>query len=60
MKRGRSEPMRGGNEHDAFTGWRRHLCVFYNNTSLVKYWQRKYSKRVRRKIKQALLAGEEM
>lgn len=43
--------MKGGDEFDCFTGWRRHLCVFYNNTSLVKYWQRKYNKRVRRIVR---------
>jgi hypothetical protein len=32
---------------DAFTGWRRRLCVFYNNTGLVKYAQRCYWKAVR-------------
>jgi len=50
-KRGRAVPMKGGDEFDCFTGWRRHLCVFYNNTSLVKYWQRKYNKRVRRIVR---------
>ena len=37
MKRGRAVPMKGGDEYDAFTGWRHLLCVFYNNTGIRKY-----------------------
>jgi len=48
MKRGRTVPMRGGDEYDALTRWRHHLCVFYNNTGLSKWWKRHYNRRVRR------------
>ena len=51
--------MKGGDEHDAFTGWRRVLCVFDNNTGVVRYWKRKYSKRVRRIVKDSLRFGPE-
>ena len=48
MKRGRQiVPMGCGDELDAFSRWRRALCVFYNNTGLVKDAQRRYQKRVR-------------
>ena len=39
---------------DAFTRWRRLLCVFHNNTGLSKYWKRHYNKRVRRKTRSEL------
>ena len=49
MKRGRQQvPMKFGDEIDAFSRWRRALCVFYNNTGLVKDAQRRYQKRVRK------------
>jgi hypothetical protein len=35
------------NMNDAFTGWRHKLCLFDNNTGIVKYAQRCYNKRVR-------------
>lgn len=35
------------NMQDAFTGWRHKLCLFDNNTGLVKYAQRAYNKRCR-------------
>jgi hypothetical protein len=54
MKRGRTEPMKCGDELDAFTGWRRLLCVFYNNTGIAKYCKTAYNKRVRRKAKEEL------
>ena len=54
MKRGRTEPMRGGGEHDALTGWRRLLCVFHNNTGLARWWKRRYNRRVRRTWRQKL------
>lgn len=43
--------MKFGDEIDAFTKWRRLLCVFDNNTGLVKYSKRTYNKRVRRKAR---------
>ena len=46
--------MRGGGEVDAFSGWRRVLCVFHNNTGIVRYWKRKYAKRVRSYSKRVL------
>jgi hypothetical protein len=39
--------MKFGDEIDAFSRWRRALCVFHNNTGLVKDAQRRYQKRVR-------------
>ena len=55
MKRGRNQiPMKFGDEIDAFSPWRRALCVFYNNTGIVKKTQRAYNKRVRKQIKQEL------
>ena len=54
MKRGRTVPMKSGDENDAFTGWRHALCVFYNNTGIRKYWKRKYNKRMRRLGKNSL------
>ncbi len=44
MKRSRTTPMTSGDEYDAFSKRaRRALCVFFNNTGLIKYWQRKYN-----------------
>ena len=40
--------MRNGGEMDAFTPWRRLLCVFHNNTHIRKWWKSKYNKRVRK------------
>jgi hypothetical protein len=55
MKRGRQQiPMSHGDELDAFSKWRRALCVFYNNTNIVKQAQRRYNKRLRRQWKQEL------
>jgi len=55
VKRGRTEPMKCGDELDAFTKWRRWLCVFGNNTGLAKYCKRQYNKRVRRSAKLDLM-----
>ena len=55
MKRGRNQiPMKFGDELDAFSKWRHALCVFYNNTGLVKEAQRRYNKRVRRYAKEII------
>ena len=55
MKRGKQQiPTNYGDEVDAFTRWRRMLCVFYNNTGLVKQAQRRYNKRVRKLVKEEL------
>ena len=54
MKRGRTVPMKCGDEMDAFSRWRHFLCVFYNNTGIAKYTKRAYNKRVRRVIKEDL------
>jgi hypothetical protein len=48
--------MISGDEHDAFSPWRRLLCVFYNNTGIAKYAKTAYNKRVRRKVKEELSA----
>ena len=37
-----------GDEWDAFSKWRKVLCVFYNNCGLGKQAKRKYNKRVRK------------
>ncbi len=55
MRRSKLEiPLIDANEQDAFTRWRHLLCVFRNNTGLVKYWQRRYNKRVRRRARETL------
>lgn len=41
-------------EIDAFTAWKNLLCVFYNNTGIIRYWKRKYVKRVRKEAKMEL------
>lgn len=45
MKRGKKQLPDGD---EAFSRWRHCVCLFYNNTGLVKYAQRRYQKRVRR------------
>ena len=55
MKRGKQQiPTNYGDEIDAFTRCRHVLCVFYNNTGLVKQAQRRYNKRVRKLAKEEL------
>jgi hypothetical protein len=55
VKRSRTTPMTSGSEYDAFSKRaRRALCVFFNNTGLVKYWQRVYNKRDRKIAKRGL------
>ena len=55
MKRGKQQiPTNWGDEVDAFTQWRHVLCLFDNNTGLVKKAQRRYNKRVRKLAKQEL------
>lgn len=44
-------PLADGFEQDALTGWRRLLCVFYNNTGLTKAMKRRYNKRARKEAK---------
>jgi len=43
--------VKSGDEHDAFSGWRRLLCVFKNHTGIVKKQQRSYNKRLRQQHK---------
>lgn len=50
-------PMDGGDEYDAFTGGKRRLRVFYNNSGLAKAAKRSYWKRDRRKAKEELSEG---
>jgi hypothetical protein len=59
VKRGRTEPMKKGDEVDAFTKWRHWLCVFHNNTGIAKYWKSAYNKRVRKDIKRKLRDQDE-
>lgn len=59
MKKGRHRiPMEGGDEYDAFTGFRKRLCCFHNRTGLVKQAQRKYWKRERQKAKEEMRDAE--
>ena len=46
MKEGRTEPMKGGDEYDALTGWRRVMC-YLDRSGVAKKVKRKYNKRVR-------------
>lgn len=46
-------------EYDAFSRWRRALCVFENNTGIVKDAQRSYQKRVRQDSKREIDYYEE-
>jgi hypothetical protein len=47
-------PLADGDEQDYFSGWRRVLSVFYNNTGLGKKMKRKYNKRARKEAKSEL------
>ena len=51
MKRNDRIPMKGGDEEDAFTSWRR---VFGWRPGTIKAIKRKYNKRVRRTIRREL------
>lgn len=53
MQRKDRLPLADGDEQDYFSGWRRLLCVFYNNTGLGKKMKRKYNKRARKEAKEA-------
>ena len=50
-------PMKGGYEYDAFTKWRRYLCVFDNHHARAKDMKRRYNKRVRRWAKHEIING---
>ena len=44
---------------EALTKWRHVACLFYNNTGLVKYAQRRYQKRVRQAARKEIDSYEE-
>lgn len=46
MKKGRTTPLKGGDEYDALTGWRRVMC-YLGRSGVAKKVKRKYNKRVR-------------
>ena len=50
MKKGRTTPMKGGDEYDALTGWRRVMC-YLDRSGVAKKVKRKYNKRVRQEGK---------
>ena len=50
MKKGRTTPMKGGDEYDALTGWRRVMC-YLDRSGIAKKVKRKYNKRVRQEGK---------
>ena len=54
MRRRDRIPLADADEQDYFSGWRRLLCVFYNNTGIGKRMKRKYNKRIRRMVKHGL------
>jgi hypothetical protein len=43
--------MKGGGEYDAFTAWRR---LFGWGSGELRYWKRRFAKRVRRETKRSL------
>lgn len=43
-------PLKGGAEHDVFSGWRRVLC-YTSRAGVCKSVKRKYNKRLRKAIK---------
>jgi len=47
-------PLKGGDEYDALTGWRKMLKVFDNNTGIAKKTKRTYNKRFRKQAKKDL------
>ena len=51
MRRKDRLPLADGDEQDYFSGWRRILCVFHNNTKIGKKMKRKYNKRARREAR---------
>ena len=58
MQRKDKIPLSDGDENDAFSPWRRLLCVFYNNTGLTKRAKRKYNKRARKQAKEDVWSAE--
>ena len=55
MKRWKQQiPMGCGMELEAFSRWRRWICIFDNSTGVVKGLQRQYNKRERKLAKQEL------
>ena len=50
-------PMKGGDEQDAFSRWRKLLCSF-NRAGVVKQSKRKYNKRFRKAAKIKLKEGD--
>lgn len=51
MKRGVKQLPDGD---EALSSWRHVACLFYNNTGIIKYAQRRYQKRVRQKAKEEI------
>ena len=43
--------MKGGDEYDAFSSWRKYLC-YLSRAGVTKRIKRKYNKRVRQEAKQ--------
>lgn len=53
---GHRERMKGGDEWDAFTGWRR---WYYWRAGKLHHIKKKFSRRVRREAKESLRKGEQ-
>ena len=53
MKEGRIEPMKGAEEYDALTKWRRVIC-YLSKSGVAKKIKRKYNKRVRQSGKKEI------
>ena len=53
---GHREKIKGGDEYDAFTNWRRVLC-YTRRPGVTKSIKAKFSRRVRRELKVELREG---
>lgn len=47
---GRTEPMKGGDEYDVFTSWRRY-CTSTKRPGVCRAAKRKYNRRLRQKVR---------
>ena len=51
---GHSTKLKGGDEWDAFSGWRKYLC-YLSRAGVVKRIKRGYNKRMRKQAKRELM-----
>jgi hypothetical protein len=50
---GHREPLKSGDEQDAFSGWRKLLCVF-KRPGVARKTKTRFSRRVRHEVKASL------